>query len=126
MNLNELSLGQTAFIVGVIGDGLLQGIVKNSDEENKWGLKSYFNQHGSLESITIAGGMLYVFIQLYKYFDPKLNITGLAIYGGILDLIFRYFNIFPSLKDYYEKQPIPISMIWGAIPLVLVKELNNI
>lgn len=114
MNFNE-----RAFIIGMIGDFILQIIVKYHPNGDFAGLKSYFQQHGSFESMFIAGGMLYFFSFLLDVFGIEKNIINLSIYATILDVLFRIFRLFPSLDGYYHALNPFLSIIWSIIPLNL-------
>lgn len=111
-----------ALAVGLIGDASLQLIVKSS-EENKFGLKTYFEQHGTWESLFTAAGMMGVFTYLYKKIDPKLMTGGLIAYGTVLDLLFRYLELMPSLKDYYKHFSVIQTIAFAIIPFLMVKML---
>jgi len=109
-------------IAGFVGDALLQfgSKVLKLGGQTGWGLKSYFAQHGPSESVFIAGGMMTVFYIIYLYFlSFPINYVYLAIYGIILDFIFRKTEIFPSLRGYYGYFNYFWSAVWGAIPLML-------
>lgn len=118
-----MNFADFCFFVGFFGDALLQLICKIRGNIAK--LKNYFALHGPLESLFIAGGMMYLFGFIYmKFFVKVLHLTYnylyLFLYGGILDIIWRQFNLFPSLKDTYYTANNPIqSFIWGGIPMVL-------
>jgi hypothetical protein len=114
-----ISLVGVACIVGFIGDFLLQlGSKLGLGGPTGWGLKDYFSQHGSIESLFIAGGMMTIFYVLYLLV-LKPNYLYLAIYGIVLDFIFRKLNVFPSLNGYYKYFNYFWSAVWGAIPLML-------
>ena len=109
-------------IAGFVGDALLQfgSKVLKLGGQTGWGLKSYFAQHGPSESVFIAGGMMTVFYIIYLYFlSFPINYVYLAIYGIVLDFIFRKTEIFPSLRGYYGYFNYFWSAVWGAIPLIL-------
>ena len=111
-----------ACIAGFVGDTLLQIGAKyfKLGGPTGWGLNAYFAQHGAVESIFIAGGMMTIFYVIYLYFlRLPVNYVYLAIYGIILDFIFRKLAIFPSLDGYYRYFNYFWSAIWGAIPLML-------
>jgi hypothetical protein len=94
-----------ACIVGFVGDFLLQLFSKKfgMGGPTGWGLKDYFSQHGSVEALFIAGGMMTLFYIIYLVIlKLPVNYYYLAIYGIILDLLFRIFMIFPSLSGYYN------------------------
>jgi hypothetical protein len=112
-----------AFFVGFIGDLILQLIVKNTKYD--WGLREYFKLHGSIEAMVIAGGMLTLFFILMVYSKVPITYTNLAIYGVILDLLFRKLNIFPSLSGYYQSLNYFESGVWGAIPMMLPLFFND-
>jgi hypothetical protein len=120
--MDNLKLLIAACAVGFMGDAMLQlGIKFGAD----WGLKDYFNQHGSLEALFIAGGMMVLFYAIYILLKLPLNYIAIAVYAVILDLLWRKFNIFPSLKGYYDYFNIFWSGLWEIIamwlPLILVK-----
>ena len=106
-----------ACLVGMLGDSLLQILVK--EEVGDWGLKKYFEKHGSAESICIAGGMMTLFYIIYLELKIPLKYEYLALYGIVLDFLFRKSGIFPSLDDYYNSLNYLQSAIWGAIPMML-------
>lgn len=116
-----------SFIVGFIGDALLQigSIRLGMGGPTGWGLKGYFKQHGHAESMCIAGGMMIFFYIVYALFSSILpdalpfDLLHLAIYGVLLDLLFRKTMVFPSLKGYYQYFNYFWSAVWGAIPLML-------
>ena len=108
----------TACATGFIGDASLQ-VLANRDKTG-WGLKEYFKQHGSTESLFIAGGMLSIFYVFYIYvLKLPLTYTNIAIYGVILDYIFRRFVIFKSLSGYYKHLNHFWSAFWGAVPMMI-------
>lgn len=109
-----------AFFVGFIGDAILQIITANTSYD--WGLRKYFSQHGRPESLFIAGGMLVLFYSIIpsKFLSvTPFNIALIALYGIVLDLIFRKTMVFKSLDGYYNHLNYFWSGVWGAIPLVL-------
>ena len=113
-----MNFADYCFIVGFISDALLQLICKIRGNIAK--LKLYFLLHGPLESMYIAGGMMYSFGMIYTYFISKPNFIYLFIYGGMLDIIWRQFGLFPSLNyTYYTANNQIESFIWGGIPMVL-------
>ena len=121
MNCNILLLIVIAFFTGFIGDIILQILIHyGMGGSSGWGLKSYFQQHGKAESPFIAAGMMTLFYIIYfVILKIPLHFEYLIIYGIVLDLIFRYTMVFPSLKDYYYNLNIFESGLWGAIPMVL-------
>jgi hypothetical protein len=113
----DLALLITFCLVGLFGDAILQLLARH---KNVAGLQGYFKQHGSGESICIAAGMLTIFFIVYRFvLHLPVKWYYLALYGIILDFIFRKFNIFPSLKGYYEHMNYFSSALWGAIPMIL-------
>jgi len=123
LSIESGNLIAIATIVGFVGDALLQLISKRVGGSG-WGLKQYFIQHGSVESTFIAGGMLGLFYIIYAVFNTfkvplPFNIITMAIYGVLLDLLFRVTGLFPSLNGYYENLSYLSSAIWGAIPMML-------
>jgi len=120
-----LSYGETGILVGMVGDGILQFIVKNSKDVDLWGLKTYFRLHGRAESIFVAGGMLGFFSMMYSIYDPTFSTPGLCLYGAILDLIFRYCHVFPSLGAYYAHFSVALTILWAIIPFLMVKYISK-
>ena len=111
-----------ACLTGFVGDFLLQIFTKvfKMGGETGWGLLEYFKQHGSVEALFIAGGMMTLFYVIYlKVLRLPVNYTNLAVYGVVLDLIFRKLMIFPSLSGYYTNLNYFESGLWGAIPMIL-------
>jgi len=109
-----------ACLAGFIGDYILQILITFMGGKTGWGLREYFKQHGSVESLFIAGGMMTLFYIIY------LILLGLpplwyylAIYGILLDLFFRETMIFPSLQGYYDHLNYFWSAFWGAVPMIL-------
>ena len=118
-----------ACVTGFVGDASLQILTKYlgmGSSTGGWGLKKYFKQHGSPEALFIAGGMMTIFYVIYIYF-LRLPLTWyyLALYGIILDYIFRKLEIFPSLDGYYKALNYFWSAFWGAVPLLLPFLINK-
>ena len=114
-------------ITGFIGDALLQVAVNiGLGGSTGFGLKPYFIQHGSAESTFIAGGMMALFYIIYMYLVGTFTFTSLAIYGILLDFIFRKMGLFSSLKEYYKYLNYFWSAVWGAIPMMLPLFIYNI
>jgi hypothetical protein len=114
-----------ACLVGFVGDATLQIAVNNGmGGPTGWGLKDYFKLHGSTESMFIAGGMMAFFYGVFVIFKIPFTFINLAVYGIVLDYLFRTFMIFPSLKGYYEQLNYFWSAVWGAIPLCLPFLIN--
>ena len=119
---NKLHLISISCVVGFIGDALLQigGRILNLGGPTGWGLNPYFSRHGTAESLFIAGGMMTIFYVIYLYLLPfQVNYVNLAIYGIILDFIFRKTMLFPTLDGYYKHLNYFWSAFWGAVPLML-------
>lgn len=111
-----------ACIVGFIGDALLQFGIKvlHLGGKTGWGLKSYFLRHGQAESMFTAAGMMTLFYVLYIYLVPfPVTYLYLAIYGIVVDLIFRQMMIFSSLTGYYEYFGYIGSAFWMAFPMMI-------
>jgi hypothetical protein len=77
------------------------GSAKGLGGQTGWGLNDYFKKHGRAESIFIAGGMMVIFYLIFitagKFVNLPINFFLLAIYGVLLDLLFREAMIFKSL-----------------------------
>jgi hypothetical protein len=107
-------------LTGFAGDFLLQiGAKLGLGGPTGWGLNEYFKQHNSIESLFIAGGMMTLFYVIFILSKIPINYTNLAIYGVILDFLFRKLMIFKSLKGYYTWFNYFWSAVWGAIPMML-------
>ena len=107
-------------LTGFAGDAALQYLSTFMGGETGWGLKEYFRQHGKAESLFIAGGMMTLFYIIYfVILGLPLNWYCLAIYGVVLDLLFRVTVLFPSLKGYYNHLNYFWSAVWGASPMVM-------
>jgi len=107
-----------ACIVGFVGDASLQlGSHFGLGGPTGWGLNDYFKQHRSAESLFIAGGMMSIFYVLLILSKLPINFLTLAIYGVLLDLIFRKFMVFGSLKGYYNYFNYFWSAVWAIIPM---------
>jgi len=109
-------------MTGFAGDAALQVMFEQfkMGGPTGWGLKDYFEQHGRVESVFIAGGMMSLFFVVYVYIlKLPLEYKYLAMYGIVLDYIFRKLMLFPSLEGYYEYFSYGGSALWGAIPAVI-------
>ena len=107
-------------LIGVAGDAGLQYLSTFMGGDTGWGLKPYFRQHGSAESIFIAGGMMTLFYVIYfVILGLPLIWYYLAIYGVLLDWIFRVTMIFSSLNGYYSHLNHFWSSFWGAVPMLM-------
>jgi hypothetical protein len=115
-----------ACLTGFFGDAGLQMLTKYTTRASGWGLIPYFKQHGSFEALCIAAGMMTIFYIFYLYvlrLPPRLYY--LAIYGIILDLLFRKFRLFSSLDGYYKALNYFWSGFWGAVPMMLPVIIAN-
>jgi len=109
-----------ACLVGFFGDLFLQTLVhKGFGGPTGWGLKDYFAQHGPIESLFIAGGMMVLFYSIFIFLKLPMNYTYLALFGIALDILFREFMIFPSLKGYYSNLNYVQSTGAEAISMIL-------
>lgn len=109
-----------AALTGCLGDALLQWLSPVLHKDEAWGLRSYFEQHGKAESLCIATGMMALFYMVYfLILNGSAQWVYLAVYGVVLDYLFRKTMVFPSLKDYYHQLSYAESALWGAIPMVL-------
>lgn len=109
-------------LTGFAGDAGLQYLSTFTFLSGKtgWGLTEYFRQHGSIESLFIAGGMMTLFYVIYfVILSLPLIWYYLAIYGILLDWIFRVTMLFPSLKGYYNHLNYFWSAFWGAVPMLM-------
>jgi hypothetical protein len=110
----------TAFVVGLIGDGLLNLIISNSDYD--WGLKEYFQTHGPLEAMFIASSLMMVTMAsglgLWGGVNKSNSYAFLFVFGCLVDLAFRYLHLMPSLDKMYKHMYVVQSMVWAGGPLV--------
>jgi hypothetical protein len=120
------NLLEIAFYVGFIGDALLQIFTKMGlGGQTGAGLNGYFLNHGSIESLFIAGGMMVLFYSLFMLTKLPMNYLNIAIYGVLLDLVFRIFMIFPSLKGYYSYLNYFWSGFWQVFSMLLPLLIYN-
>ena len=105
-------------LTGFFGDLFLQFCVKYLGFD--WGLEQYFSEHGTAESLTLGAGLMTILFVIYFIFPFEINYINLAIYGIVLDIIFRQTMIFQSLTDYYNVQNhFETMIIGGALPVML-------
>ena len=119
-----MNIESCAFLVGFFGDFFLQVLSKSPDFD--FGLKKYFEVHGKAEALFIAGGMMTLFYILYSLTGLPLKWQYIAVYGILLDILFRVYNIFPSLKWYYSALSPFWTCLWEAIAMVLPLILFNL
>jgi hypothetical protein len=126
--INKMNIVSIATIVGFFGDmGLQILLAQNLGGPSGWGLKPYFERHGQVESLFTAAGLMGIVYIVYIYMlRLPLNPVYLVLYGIVLDVIFRIFNIFPSLSEYHEHQNYFNSIFWGTtIPLLIPYYLSK-
>jgi hypothetical protein len=111
-----------ACLTGFFGDAILQVSTGKFGlgGASGWGLKSYFKQHGVGEALCVASGMMTLFYIIYIYI-LKLPLLWyyIAIYGIVLDFIFRKARLFESLDGYYKALNYFWSAFWGAVPMLI-------
>jgi hypothetical protein len=114
-----LDIVSIACLTGVFGDIFLQIRVKYLGGDG--GLKKYFAQHGRAEAICIATGMMAILQMFYLYvLCLPLNYVYLAIYGVVVDIVFRTTMVFSSLDEYYKVLDYPFTTtVGGALPAIL-------
>jgi hypothetical protein len=114
-----------ACLTGFFGDLFLQMAPKVSSlgGPTGWGLDEYFRQHGRVEAMVLAAGLVGMTYIVYLLTGLPVTIPNMFLYGCLLDvLVFHKWMIFPSLKGYYEYfkgdyvQP---AIIGGGIPVAL-------
>jgi hypothetical protein len=113
-----VSWTEACLLTGFLGDAGLQIL-----DDGNWGLTQYFRTHGRVESLFIAAGMMGVFGSFYLLAGFPLAILPLLLYGGVLDLLFRYTMLAGSLEGYYQAMPVWLSFLWGGIPFLLALTL---
>ena len=121
LTIETASIG--AFVFGITADIALN-VVTKQDWTPDVGLKDYFVKHGALESVFIAGGLLFgsMFTGL-TFWGGDVNRVGtvpfLFAYGALLDVAFRRFRLMPTLDSMYNKLHPLTSILWAGGPLVL-------
>jgi len=113
-----MNIESVSFLVGFFGDIFLQVLCNTTSFDH--GLRGYFKEHGSIEAPFIAGGMMVLFSIIYSLTGLPLKWEYFAIYGVLLDILFRTFMIFPSLKGYYSALTPFWTCLWQAVSMVLV------
>jgi len=107
-----------ACLTGFFGDSILQCGTKNGmGGPTGWGLNEYFKQHGAGESLFVAAGMMTLFYSIFIMLKIPMNYLNLAIFGVVIDLLFRKLMIFKSLKGYYNYFSYFGSAFWIIIPM---------
>jgi len=105
-----------AFFIGAGGDATLQAINRYTKKGEEWGLDTYFAQHGPIESIFIAGGMVVGFEVLYTAIFGQKNVVKLFALGAMIDIIFRNTMPMKTLEDYYKKNSPIMTIFWAGFP----------
>ena len=118
-----MNIESVAFLVGFFGDIFLQILAKSTPFD--YGLRGYFTEHGAVEAPFIAGGMMVLFYIIYNFFKFPLKWQYIAVYGILLDILFRTFMIFPSLKGYYSALTPFWTCLWEAVAMVMVVAVYN-
>lgn len=109
-----------AWLVGFIGDLTVQ--LANKQHITGFsgkGLTTYFWIHGRAESAFIAAGIIAGFYAIWIGLGLPLRWEFILPVALILDLIWNYANIFPSLKEYYKEPYIPRTILGVVIPFLL-------
>ncbi len=117
--MNAVSI---SILVGFFGDLVLQLLTKyfHMGGPTGWGLLPYFEKHGTNEAAFTAAGMMGLFYVFYlSILGLPLRLDYLAVYGIVLDFIFRKLQLFSSLNGYYAHLNYFWSAVWGAIPMIL-------
>lgn len=127
--LNKTYLITISSIVGLVLDFFLQLSTRyfNLGGKNGFGLKSYFLYHGTFESLCIASGMMVITFIIYLYFLPfNVNYLNLAIYGILIDFIFRQTMIFKDLISYYKQFNYFWTALFSAITMMIPYMIYNL
>lgn len=111
-----------ACFTGFFGDVILQTTTLGT----QGGLDSYFQQHGRVESLFIAAGMMTLFYALMLVARIPLTFFTVSVVGVFIDLCFRQFRVFPSLDSYYETLNYFWSAFWIIIPMCIPLALQKI
>ena len=110
-----------ACFTGFIGDAILQTTGLGNE-----GLASYFQQHGRIESLFIAGGMMTLFYALMMLVRIPMTFLNVSVFGIAVDLCFRQFRLFPSLDGYYEMLNYFWSAFWIVVPMCVPLALQKL
>lgn len=114
-----------ACLTGFFGDVFLQVAPKVSGfgGPTGLGLEDYFKQHGRVEALFLAAGLVGMTYIVYLLTGLPVTVPNLFLYGCLLDvLVFHKWMIFPSLKPYYEYfqgDYVRPAIIGGGIPVAL-------
>jgi len=106
-----------AVLVGFFGDLSIQFLVKIGGLN--WGLKSYFQEHGTVASALIAAGILGMFYSIWIAFNLPLRWEVILVVALLLDLFWNYAHVMPSLNNYYKEPIIPRTILGVVIPFLL-------
>jgi len=93
-----------ACLTGFFGDVFLQLAPKFSSlgGPTGWGLDEYFRQHGRVEAMVLAAGLVGMTYIVYLLTGLPVTVSNMFLYGCLLDVIvFHKWIIFPSLRSYY-------------------------
>jgi hypothetical protein len=121
MNTSIADASMSAFTVGFFADLALNYLTTTQDW--KVGLKGYFKKHGVMESAFIAAAIMYasmwVGFTLHGVVTPQMDQgVFIFVFGLIIDNLFRFGNLMPSLECMYNALSIPTSMFWAGGPLL--------
>lgn len=122
MNNNlKISLVIAACFVGFFGDLIMQILGRYIPYYKKCCLSEYFKQHGPVESLFIAMGLMsFLYITYIYVFKFPIKWYYIALYGIIWDLIFRVFRVFPSLDQFYDNHGyLFTAILGGAVPILM-------
>ena len=121
-----MNFAEAGFVVGFVGDLALQIIV--DIRGNIANLKPYFQRHGPIESLFIAGGVMFFVSWIYEWIPyVQKNYWQVFLYGGIWDILWRKCHLFITFDDtYYTANNQLESFIWGGIPMVLILFLHRL
>ena len=119
-----MNLLTKSFFIGFFGDLILQLIVKLRG--NFGGLRDYFKLHGVFESMMIGAGIMFILTFIYTQLKLPMKFIPLFIFGGVADIIWRQFNLMPTLKNTYYKRLNPYqTFFWGGFSNVLLLVFKN-
>ncbi len=110
-----------ACVSGFFSDAVLQVFTKFIEgPSGGLGLKPYFKQHGSLESMFISAGMTAIFYIIYIYlFKLPILWYYIALYGILIDFLFRKLSLYKGLYGYYKSVNYFWSGFFASLSMVL-------
>lgn len=110
-------MAHAGFLVGFVGDGLLQ-LSDNASVKNAF--SQYFAEKGSIVSMLTAGALTSFWTMFFESFrwDEIYSIP----FAMFIDEVYRVYHnyLFPSLAKYYQVFPRERTLLFNGITALLV------